>query len=76
LQILYKLRLGTKISPSYIDHITITTPTLQAGAEMAYRTLGVNPAQGGEHPKMAMHNLLLRLGDSIFLEVIAPNPSV
>ncbi|MDH3454619.1 MAG: VOC family protein, partial [Desulfuromonadales bacterium] len=31
---------------------------------------------GGEHPRMATHNLLVRLGDALFLEVIAPNPKV
>ena len=29
---------------------------------------------GGEHPRMGTHNLLLRLGDSVFLEVLSPNP--
>ena len=58
----------------YLDHITITTPTLEAGAKFVEKTLGVTPQKGGEHPKMGTHNLFLRLGDSIFLEVIACNP--
>lgn len=36
--------------------------------------LGVVPQQGGEHPRMGTHNLLLPLGETIFLEVIAINP--
>lgn len=57
-----------------IDHITITAPTLEAGAELVKKSLGVVPQKGGEHPRMGTHNLLLRLGDSIFLEIIACNP--
>ncbi|KQX01312.1 hypothetical protein ASC94_01340 [Massilia sp. Root418] len=58
----------------HIDHLTITAPTLEAGADYVCRALGVTPQRGGEHPRMGTHNLLLRLGDSLFLEVIAANP--
>lgn len=57
-----------------IDHITITSPTLDAGGEWVFASLGVRPLKGGEHPRMGTHNLLLRLGDAMFLEVIAVNP--
>lgn len=57
-----------------IDHITVTAPTLDVGAEFVRRALGVAPQTGGEHPCMGTHNLLLRLGDSLFLEVISSNP--
>lgn len=57
-----------------IDHITVTAPTLEVGAEFVRRALGIAPQAGGEHPRMGTHNLLLRLGDSLFLEVISPNP--
>lgn len=57
-----------------IDHLTVTAPTLEVGAEFVRQALGVAPQAGGEHPRMGTHNLLLRLGDSLFLEVIAPNP--
>ena len=60
---------------SYLDHITITTPTLEAGSKFVERVLGVTPQKGGEHPKMGTHNLFLRLGDSIFLEIIACDPN-
>ncbi len=59
---------------SSIDHITVTAPTLAAGAAFVFKTLGVAPQPGGEHPRMGTHNLLLRLGDALFLEVIATNP--
>jgi hypothetical protein len=57
-----------------IDHITVTAPTLEVGAEFVRQALGVTPQAGGEHPRMGTHNLLLRLGDSLFLEVISSNP--
>lgn len=59
-----------------LDHLTVTAPTLAAGAEFVAQALGVTPQPGGEHPRMGTHNLLLRLGDSLFLEVIAANPNV
>ncbi|MCF6265098.1 MAG: VOC family protein [Desulfuromusa sp.] len=64
------------MNPCFIDHIVITAPTLEAGAELVKNTLGVEPQAGGEHPRMGTHNLLLRLGDAVFLEVIACNPFV
>jgi len=59
---------------SRIDHITVTAPTLAAGAAFVVKALGATPQPGGEHPRMGTHNLLLRLGDALFLEIIAPNP--
>ena len=59
---------------SRIDHIVVTAPDLATGAEVVRRSLGAMPQTGGEHVRMGTHNLLLKLGDSLFLEVIAPNP--
>jgi hypothetical protein len=58
-----------------IDHIAITAPSLEAGAAYVREVLGVSPQAGGEHVRMGTHNLLLRLGDSVYLEVIAANPA-
>jgi len=58
-----------------IDHLTITAPTLAIGAAHVERTLGVALQTGGEHPRMGTHNLLLKLGAALFLEVIAVNPA-
>lgn len=58
-----------------IDHLTITAPSLALGAACVERALGVAMQPGGEHPRMGTHNLLLRLGDALFLEVIAVNPA-
>ena len=57
-----------------LDHITVTAPTLAQGAAFVRHALGVELQPGGEHPRMGTHNLLLRLGDTLFLEVIAVNP--
>ena len=59
---------------SCIDHLIITAPTLEAGAAFLRQTLGVTPGPGGKHPRMGTHNRLLRLGDGLFLEVIAIDP--
>ena len=59
---------------SHLDHITIVAPSLAVGVEYVRQTLGVTPQPGGEHPRMGTHNALLRLGEEMFLEVIAVNP--
>lgn len=60
---------------TFLDHIAITAFSLEAGAALVADTLGVETQRGGEHPRMATHNRLLRLGESIYLEVITPNPA-
>jgi len=57
-----------------IDHLVVTASTLETGAEHVRRALGVGLERGGEHGRMGTHNLLLRLGPSTYLEVIAPDP--
>lgn len=64
------------MSVCQVDHIAITAPTLQVGADWVHEVLGVEPQVGGEHPAMGTHNRLLRLGPSAYLEVIAANPAV
>ena len=59
---------------STIDHIIISSPSLDAGVKYVYKTLGVTPQFGGVHSRMGTHNYLLRLGNSTYLEVIAINP--
>jgi hypothetical protein len=57
-----------------IDHIVITAPDLAAGVELVRGALGVALEAGGQHARMGTHNCLLRLGNSLYLEVIAPDP--
>jgi len=58
-----------------LDHITIAADKLADGVAHAEAALGVKIAFGGAHPLMGTHNHLLRLGDSLFLEIIAPDPA-
>lgn len=59
---------------SFIDHLVITAPDLESGSDYVFQQLGVKPQPGGKHERMGTHNRLLKLGDSIYLEVIAVNP--
>lgn len=59
---------------SVTDHLVVTAPSLETGATFIYKTLGADMQPGGKHPRMGTHNLLLSLGDSLYLEVIAVDP--
>lgn len=58
----------------HIDHIAITAGSLETGVEYVQNILGIHLQQGGEHHQMGTHNYLLKLGDTVYLEVIAVNP--
>jgi Glyoxalase-like domain len=58
-----------------LDHLTIIAPSLEAGATHVRDQIGIEMSAGGKHPEMGTHNRLLRLGDGVFLEVIAVDPS-
>jgi Glyoxalase-like domain len=57
-----------------IDHLIVTAPDLASGAELVRSALGVDPQTGGKHVRLGTHNLVLKLGDAVYLEVIAPDP--
>jgi len=62
------------MTSAFIDHLVVTAPSLAAGADYIRGALGVELAPGGEHPRMGTHNLLLKLGETTYLEVLAVNP--
>ncbi|WP_313084270.1 VOC family protein [Pulveribacter sp.] len=61
-----------------VDHLVILAADLRQGADWCRRTLGVEPAKGGEHPLMGTHNRLLNISSPAhprsYLEIIAINP--
>lgn len=57
-----------------LDHLTVIAPNLAAGVEHVRACLGIDVPYGRQHPDMGTHNHLLRLGDSVYLEIIAVNP--
>jgi len=59
-----------------LDHITVAAHTLQQGVAHVQAVLGIDMPYGGAHPRMGTHNHLLRLGETLFLEVIAIDPSM
>ncbi|HAT31060.1 MAG TPA: VOC family protein [Janthinobacterium sp.] len=60
---------------SRLDHITIPAASLESGIDYVHRALGVVPQAGGRHARMGTHNCLLKLGEKLYLEVIAVDPA-
>jgi hypothetical protein len=60
--------------PSHLDHIVVVAPSLGMGAALVEQSLGTPPGLGRKHPHMGTHNLLLSLGPTVYLEVVAIDP--
>ena len=54
-----------------LDHLAIVAPTLAEGVAHVRESLDLDIPEGGRHREMGTRNHLLRLGDALFLEVIA-----
>ena len=57
-----------------LDHLALVAPSLGEGLEHVRACLGLDLPEGGRHREMGTRNHLLRLGDAVFLEVIAVDP--
>lgn len=57
-----------------LDHLTVIAPTLDEGVAHVRACLDLDVPFGRRHPYMGTHNHLLRLGESVYLEIVALNP--
>lgn len=58
-----------------LDHLTVIAPTLPEGVEHVRDCLGIEVPFGSRHAYMGTHNHRLRLGNSIYLEIVALDPA-
>lgn len=59
----------------HLDHITVIAPSLAEGVAHVQACLDIAVPFGRQHPYMGTHNHLLRLGESVYLEIIAIDPA-
>lgn len=65
---------GAVPGSSILDHLVVAARTLEEGQAWLEDRLDVPLEPGGEHERFGTHNMLLSLGPSAYLEVIAVNP--
>lgn len=57
-----------------LDHLTVIAPTLAEGVDHVRRCLGIEVPFGSRHDYMGTHNHRLRLGGTVYLEIVALDP--
>lgn len=58
-----------------LDHLTVIAPTLADGVSHVHDCLGLDVPFGSRHDYMGTHNHRLQLGRSVYLEIVALDPS-
>lgn len=59
-----------------LDHLAVAGETLEEAVAHVEDVLGIKMGPGGQHAHFATHNRLIGLQDGLYLEAIAPDPSV
>jgi len=57
-----------------LDHIAIGCASLEQGVAYIREQLGVEVPAGGKHTGRGTHNRLMRIGETVYLELIAVDP--
>lgn len=57
-----------------LDHLVYATHDLAATVARFTDVTGVTPVVGGRHPDWATRNMLVRFGQTSYLEIIGPDP--
>ena len=58
-----------------LDHIVLGCKTLQEGTDYVEKKLGLSLSEIGYHHHMGTHNRVIKIGENIYLEVIAIDPN-
>ena len=59
-----------------LDHLVVAGATLAQAIEYVAELTGAVPRPGGQHVVMGTHNALVKLGERLFLELIAIDPTL
>ena len=58
-----------------LDHIVLGANTLKEGTDYLEKKLGLSLSEIGYHHNMGTHNRVIKIGENIYLEVIAIDPN-